>query len=256
MKESLFNKPENFRDLGGIKTTDGRQVKPGRLLRSGQLIGLDKQEKALLLGECGLKTVVDFRSAQETGRHPDDDLPGVRVVNFDLMEEMAEYTPGTDTMQKITNVEGVHQFMMTVYGLTMQNGGSQKKLAEFIKLVRGQQQGAVLFHCFAGKDRTGMAAAIILTLLGVDRQEIMKDYLKTNEMRAEANGKMVEAARAKGIPEEELATMNEFMVVRQQYMEHVYEMAEKDSGSLLEFIKKHLKVSDADMESLRENYLM
>ncbi len=249
-----MKRPVNFRDIGGIKTEDGRVIAKRRLLRSGELVGLCGRDKVELMRH-GLKTVVDFRTSAEVAENPDETISGVKVLRIDLMDAMAEYAPGTGTEKRVADVAGVHQFMKGVYEQMLLDKTAQAKMAWFLRVARGRREGALLFHCFAGKDRTGIAAAILLTLLNVGKEAIRADYLVTNEMRREANREMWEQGAAAGVPESELVVLNEFLLVHDFYLDHMYKVAEERNGSLLEFIKANMRVTDGDIEELQENYL-
>ena len=180
-----FEKAENFRQLGGYPAADGRRVRCGLLYRSGALAdaACTPHDRALL-ESLGLRVVCDFRSAFERGYKPDPELPGVvrqdiaairdsggGDVNFDIA---SFFTMTADQLAEV-----LHQVQSSYAALPFNNPAYR---GMFAHLLNGD--APLLFHCMAGKDRTGVAAALILLALGVSREDVMEDYLLTNPCRA------------------------------------------------------------------------
>ncbi|PEQ14014.1 protein tyrosine phosphatase [Novosphingobium sp. PC22D] len=158
----------NFRDIGGYVTKDGRTVKWGRGFRSGAMPMLTEADYALI-GQLGIDSVVDFRSLEEREVVPDriDDKTGALFVSNDysLKPLFARFGKG----------DGENTY-----------AGMEKLLAPqyrsfFKRLIA--DEGAVLYHCSAGQDRTGIATAILYDVLGVDRETILKDYHLSTALR-------------------------------------------------------------------------
>ena len=180
-----FEKTENFRQLGGYRTKDGRQVRFGLLYRSGALAdAVHTPHDKALLQSLGLRVVCDFRSASERSYKPDPELPGVirqdiaairdsggRDVNFDIA---SFFTMTADQLAQV-----LHQVQSSYASLPFDNPAYQ---GMFAYLLNGK--APLLFHCTAGKDRTGVAAALLLLALGVPRKGVVEDYLLTNPCRA------------------------------------------------------------------------
>ena len=166
----------NMRDLGGYRTSDGRHVKWGRIIRSDDLHSLT-DEDLVYLASIPVKTVADFRSLQEVRAMPDKLSPqGMTYVGLPI-------TPGSlDDLQSYIAMtpEEVEAKMewMNVYFATSDEG--RERYRELFRLLQETDDAAILFHCSAGKDRTGMGAALILYALGVPEQTVMEDYLASN----------------------------------------------------------------------------
>lgn len=249
----------NFRDLGGVKTKDGRTVKYSRLLRSGEIVGVDECDIKKLRDEYDLRCIIDLRSEGEAERAPDHEIDGVEYVNIllyqpDKVERKAQ-TAEEKEFRKLTDPKKVESFMTGVYENLITNPFALNGFSRFIKLVRDNREGSVIFHCFAGKDRTGIAAAILYAILGVGKEEIMGDYLLTNEARRERNDQILAKAREEGKTEDHLKALAVSYEVRSAYLEKVFEITEAKSGSFLEYIQKNMDVSDDDIETIRNNYL-
>jgi protein-tyrosine phosphatase len=163
----------NFRDTGGLRTDDGAKVRPGVLLRSAQLSGLDETGHAALR-ELGVSDVHDLRGQREIDHMGADLLPaGVRLTVTPFDSRMAEAPPHEATART------AYTHMLEVYRMfpaLPEAHAAIVSLAESI--VRGD--GAVLVHCAAGKDRTGWAVATLLRAVGVTEADVQADYLLSN----------------------------------------------------------------------------
>ncbi|MDF2638994.1 MAG: protein tyrosine phosphatase [Novosphingobium lindaniclasticum] len=158
----------NFRDIGGYVTKDGRTVKWDKAFRSGAMPLLTDADYALL-DQVHLGAIVDLRSLEEREVAPDmlDDRTGALFLANDysikpLFKDMAK--SGGENMYKGMELMLVPQFR-----------------ALFNRLLANE--GAVVYHCSAGQDRTGIATALIYDVLGVDRETILKDYHRSTELR-------------------------------------------------------------------------
>lgn len=168
----------NFRDLGGYKTTDGREVKWGKLYRSGVLSNLTSGDYDYLR-EREIATIVDFRSSDERETEPTRWAAGnVIAMNWDYEMGNWEQEFAKVLSKPGFGKEDLVKLMDQGYvGLVQQQTPHYR--AMFQQMIN--QDEPLLFHCTAGKDRTGIGAALILTALGVDRETVKKDYLLSND---------------------------------------------------------------------------
>lgn len=154
----------NFRDLGGLATRDGRRTRPGRLFRSDTLQALTPQDMAYVTGVLGLRAVVDLRLAIEVaqeGRGPLAAREDIRYVNAPL---------GMAAAQGLQPDEVLNSLYVGCLG-----GGSM--LAHALEHLAAFADAPTVFHCAAGKDRTGVLSALVLRLLEVDDDAIVADYM-------------------------------------------------------------------------------
>ncbi|AMC93133.1 hypothetical protein AOC36_03840 [Erysipelothrix larvae] len=242
----------NFRDLGGLKTRSGSYIKKHRLLRSGELVNISEEDKVLLVEGYNLRNIVDFRSNNEVKRSPDDTLDGVFYHNIDIMKNI-ENKASKKSFFKNRNSESIDP-MVDIYRSIITNETACKGYREFIDVLLNNSEGSTIFHCFAGKDRTGIAAAIILTLLDVDEASIMDDYLLTNEMRKEANEEILRTMLKEGYSPFEVNKMATFLGVTSEYLETAYQEATDKFGSFSCFIMDGIGVSHEEIERLRLMY--
>lgn len=251
-----LTKPVNFRDLGGLRGKDGRRIRPFSILRSGELVKLSEEEQEILTKEYRLKTIADLRREEEYRVNPDDDIPGTVYHNIDVLKKIHKVGADLESLETVPDIHGAKFRMNSLYEQMVSNEGAQRGFREFLELLLKQKEGALLFHCFAGKDRTGLAAAIILTILGVDREDILADYLKTNELRREENTRLLENLKKQGISEEQRSSIEIALTVNAEFLETAYQTAEKQYGSFAGYINQALKVTKEEEEELQRRYLL
>ncbi|MCO5214969.1 MAG: tyrosine-protein phosphatase [Thermomicrobiales bacterium] len=160
----------NVRDLGGLPTTDGYEVRYGKLFRSDALGRLTDQDMALM-ERYGISTVLDLRTDDEIAEHGVARLidNGARHVHIRLMEQ----DPGEPLPSHPSRTLG------ELYSYMARKGPD--KFVETITFLGETGNMPAVFHCAAGKDRTGITAALVYSVLGVDREDIIRDYVITEE---------------------------------------------------------------------------
>jgi protein-tyrosine phosphatase len=166
----------NFRDFGGYGTRDGRRVRWGRLYRSGSLTQLTDPDRSAI-GALGIRAICDLRRLDERARHPDPEFgPGVTHLVWD---EPAEVSPlrGQSFAQSV----GAAEARAAMIGMYAQMPVTlvRRLRGMFAGLLQGPGAPMIL-HCMAGKDRTGFAAALLLSALDVPHDVIVEDYVLTN----------------------------------------------------------------------------
>jgi protein tyrosine/serine phosphatase len=170
-----FSTTYNFRDVGGYAGSDGRTVRWRRLFRSDSLHGLGDPDRAAF-AELGVRTVVDLRLESEVrqhGRVPQfDGLDYRNIVLRHLDWESVEYPPGT-----------VHERWLADRYLNFAEDG-RAGLAATLAVIADPERAPVVVHCMAGKDRTGVACALMLSLLGVSDDDVATDYALTGAAMA------------------------------------------------------------------------
>lgn len=242
----------NFRDLGGYRTLDGRQVAWGKLFRSGVMSSLTPDD-FVELGRLGIRTICDFRSTDERSREPvawpDGVQPAVLAMDYGLETGAlaAMFTGGEVTADKVR--AAMKQFYREMpfafgdhYALMMR------------KLVDGK--APLAFNCSAGKDRTGLAAALILTALGVPRETIFEDYLLSNRHFRPKNP----AADATADPMAKLMAslspdaLQALMGVERQFLEASFASIDQRGGMDL-YLRETLGLQPDDLERLGRIYL-
>ncbi len=162
----------NFRDLGGYPGADGRSIRWRRLFRADGLTRLDEEDCAQLAG-LGLATVIDLRTkgeVDERGRFPED-----------AFEVEYHHLPLTDVLPPTEDLSRYDEpsFVTSRYRQLFSEGSSS--LARAVHVLAEPEALPAVFHCSAGKDRTGILAALVLGFLGVPRDVIVEDYALSAE---------------------------------------------------------------------------
>lgn len=181
MNEKDIRKINNFRQLGGIVTKNGRHVVDNVFYRCGALYGFNKDELEYVKS-LGIETIMDFRSENEVLYQPDPKIEGANYFNISgLVDEHGkQINLSPEQMEESGELEDdlVADFLINMYkGLPL----SYAYKIMFQEIMK--KRVPILFHCSAGKDRTGIGAALILLALNVSEEEIVKDYMLTNEYR-------------------------------------------------------------------------
>lgn len=256
-----LKKLENTRDLGGMVTTDGRKVKDKKLIRSGELFKATERDKEVLVSEYDLKTIVDFRTEVERDQKPDPELAGVSYV-FDPI--LKEKTLGItrERARKIDmpkNFKGVKtkpmEFMRNLYRGIVLDEHSQKGYAKFFDVLYNQNDGSVLWHCAAGKDRVGVATALLLTVLGVERKAIIDDYLLTDTYYRRTNFGLYLLLDIFVRDRNAANHLKHLLAVKPEYMQAAFEAIEENYGSVENYLVQAMNFSLEKQEALREKYL-
>ena len=174
----------NMRDLGGLRAKDGRHVKEGLLFRSAALAFFDEEElepvKAL-----GIRTILDFRSPKGVKKKPNPVLEGAEYFNKcaafrNLLEDLN--SPGELASLIFDEDQRGNAADVLISSYTASLAFSNESFQfMFDRLLDGK--GPLLFHCANGKDRTGVAAMLILLALGVTEESVKEDFLQSNENR-------------------------------------------------------------------------
>ena len=164
----------NLRDLGGYRATDGRAVRRGRVFRSAALAKLTDADLAVVSG-LGLRTICDFRGIEESGRAPTV-VKDVRIVPLAIEPTVGAGLRDILATKEATG-EALHAVLARAYAAYALSSNAQYR--GMLDLVL-EGDVPLLFHCSAGKDRTGFAAAMLLTALGVPWETVVEDFEATN----------------------------------------------------------------------------
>ncbi len=228
----------NVRDLGGYRTTNGGLTRWRSILRGDALHGLSEADIDTLL-DNGLTTVIDLRNAHEISAEANPFLghAEVRYHNTPVfsalapVEMMANATVGFDMGDR--------------YCQALDD--CQPAIAEVLKTIADAPEGAVLFHCSAGKDRTGVISALLLANAGVDETTIVEDYALTATISGPLIARLRERALGRGTP---AALVDIVLASEPRSMRQALDHIGRNYGSVQDYLAK-LGFDDAGMERLR-----
>jgi len=171
---------DNVRDLGGLPTVDGDQTRYGVLLRSGTLQHASPADVVRLRDEYGLRTILDLRTPEEATREGRGPLGAEPIAyhNLSFLRSrwiMPNEEEAARELVRLRDTKDRVEHYLDYLRL------APDSVSTAVRLIADEASGPILFHCAAGKDRTGVLAAIVLSIVGVESAAIIDDYLATNE---------------------------------------------------------------------------
>ncbi len=174
-----FEGIENVRELGGLERADGAAVRQGVLFRTGKLSEATDGDIERLK-DIGLCAVMDFRDIGESRRSPDREVPGAVYYHLPALPDLGKLFTKSPRDESYTPQE-VHNEFHSLYRYLALSPESHEAYARFFEILLASEGRPVLWHCTQGKDRTGVAAMLLLTALGFERETILREYMLTNE---------------------------------------------------------------------------
>lgn len=248
----------NFRDVGGLPTVDGRRVRQGVLFRSGHLAHATAED-ASFLSSLGLHTVFDFRNAADQKLEGADvELPGVRNVNMPLNDpaDGAEFWAmvrdgDIEQLRAILSEGRAANRLVESYRRMI-----KERTAEHSRILHALAEDSLpaLMHCAAGKDRAGLSIAVTLLAVGVERDAIEADYLKSNEKHRRYKVHRTATSKDAYSPEI-MELLSPLFDARVEYLNAGLETIDEQWGSTDRYLEVGLKLSPATRERLRERLL-
>ena len=150
---------------------------------------------------------------------------------------------------------GAKKHLSDIYRLMITQKESLDAFREMLRLLADDKDGAYLWHCTQGKDRTGVAAAIVLMALGVDREEIMRDYMRTNRSYFFINSLIFIGVSIVTFSIHTARSLDHLLSARKYFLQAAFDEIDKVYGNTGEFLRKGLGLSDEDLLHLRKVYL-
>jgi len=246
---------KNYRDLGGLTTTDGRHLKNCMLIRGTTLNKLSKKDINLLREKYKLATIVDLRTKKEAIEKPDASLPGVEYLHCPVLSESVvglsheRRVNSFKSLEMMPSMEDLYISMVTDVSLTNMISVLKKIL------TMPPERFSLVFHCSAGKDRTGILAALLLLFLGVDRKTVVEDYLFTNKV-TKIKAKFVYVSLLVVRMSHKIAhKIKNYFLAQEDYIESALKTLEQRYGSLDNFFKVSLRFSPEEIEEIRNKFL-
>lgn len=255
----------NARDLGGIPIR-GKTVRRGKLLRTAHLSDATDDDIRTLSQEYNLKRIFDFRSVMEAEGQPDRPVPGAEHIFLPTLDLEAEKRSGDAVPQgafldlpkhiaRLSFMELFQKKARELYPSLVLSEFSQLQYATFLNLILETPDGAVLWHCSQGKDRTGIGAAFILGALGADRETIVADFAASNLVYQPLVDKFCLEVEALGGGENEKDVIRAFMGVSVRNFCSTLDLIDREWGSLQGYLTTLMGLTPADFHTLRARYL-
>ncbi|MDE7380179.1 MAG: tyrosine-protein phosphatase [Clostridia bacterium] len=262
IKRLPLKKLFNTRDLGGLPTEDGRKIKHGKLIRSGKLYKIP-QKTVDALKAYGVDTVIDLRIFTEVEEAPDTLWEGVNYVHLPLL---CTATPGITrekSMRRTMVLESKRikkefgsatRYMEEMYCAVLLNEEPQSYLKQALRLII-DNENCILWHCSGGKDRAGIVSMLVESLLGVSEEVIVADYVASLRFQRakffwNKAGLVIApcSLRFKKI-------LYGMMAAKPQFLLGAIERIKAAFGSVVDYCKQVLAVTDADISLMKKKYL-
>lgn len=203
---------KNIRDLGGIKAHNGKTVRNGCLIRSGDLHNATPADLE------GVSEIIDFRTNLEEEKMPDIIPNGKTYRRIPIFNESAAGITREGSISEVPDMKKLYRAMLTEESYRLQ-------LQEIMRVIFNHDytKGALLWHCTAGKDRCGIVTALVLTVLGVDRDSIMKDYLRSNEECISESDEVYQRLVAMGMPINDAEAVKDAFLAKPEFLNAAFD---------------------------------
>lgn len=238
----------NFRDLGGYSTRDGRAVKWGQVYRSGVMAKIDPEDVEGL-HRLGIVSICDFRTNSERSRRPTTWHAGgaIELVTHDY--EMSVGVLQEIAKSNLFDSTKVRKLILDVY-----TDLPEEQAPNYTALFRQLASGKVplVFNCSAGKDRTGVAAALILLALGVEKEEVIADYMLTNEWIESLVGILQQEPEYGRWVAEQPEVAYPLLRAEAEYLDTTLALLDDRYGGVEGYLTGRLGISAGEIETIRD----
>ncbi len=272
----------NARQLGGIALPGGRRVRDGLLLRTTRLFDASEEDLRLLRERYHLSLILDMRGESEISRAPDPEIPGAKwvhtdIIDFDFLrrnllaraqghaaslldkpdapggERMLDWM--IETAREGARLGRSDLGLGSAYAAYLESALGREKLGLFFHELAANERGAALWHCHTGKDRTGIAAGLILEVLGADWDTIAADYETSNLYYEEDVAALARRLREKGVEEAIFPPVCGFVGVHLPMLENAWKYMARDWGGPIGYLTRACGVTEGELAALRERYI-
>lgn len=247
----------NFRELGGYQTETGQHIKFHKIIRSGKLADLTPQDLDYLV-DYGVISSIDFRSPKEAKAEPDRLAKGMTYIFdpvFRVDETESTRSEEAQNQEMSQGPDLGRQRMISAYHNLITDTHPQKAYQQFFErlLTNTQDNQSVLFHCTAGKDRTGIGAYLFLRALGVDSATAKQDYLLTNEVTQTAIQGNIEDLHT--TDQTLIDNVTALMSVDEAYLGQAITDIKLMTGTVDNYLHEILNLNTSDLNDLKKIYL-
>ncbi len=250
----------NVRDIGGYHSATGLAVLRGRLFRGDALNQLSAADSERL-DRLGLRTVIDFRTPGEVLLAGADRLPcGIEFASLPVsggdLGSMYELIASGDHEQQRKELGGgrAAEFMVELNRGFVADPRQREAFGAALRLVCSPGRLPLLYHCSGGKDRSGWMTAVLLTILGVPREAVRRDYLLSNDFHRTGYAKLRFDLVKTGIVEDP-DLLRPIMELSPTYLAAAFEEADRRFGSFTRFLTRGLEIGEAALDELRRGLL-
>lgn len=284
-----FEKIQNCREFGGLVTCDGKYIRREKLLRSANLSEATEEDIIKLKEFYNLKKIIDLRTTLEKEQKPDVKIEGVEYIHTPIFDEIKlgishekeadsdisnmnvyDISAGTGNdrnankgishgMSDDRNIDKSMSAgknmpdMKDLYKQVVRDDECRKNLSRVLQIImqHDYDTGSVLWHCTEGKDRCGLVAAFILSILTVDKNTILEDYLLTNEVNEPKAEMYYNRIIESGKPEAYALAIKNAFLAKEEYFNAAFDVVEKEYGGVTAYICDGLNIPEGMIEKFR-----
>lgn len=270
-RKITFEKIQNCRDFWGLTTTDGYYVRNGHMFRSANLSEVSESDIDRLVRIYHLKKIIDLRTTMEKEQKPDVKIDGVEYIHIPIFDEIKlgisheketdiESAGGRTGAENGGQVDGNKQMsynmppkMEDMYRWVVSNKACMENIRRVLQTIlqHDYNSGSILWHCTEGKDRCGMVSAFIMSILTVDKNTILEDYLLTNEVNGPKAEMYYQKVLEAGKPEAYALSVKNAFLAKEEYFNAAFDVIDKEYGGVDKYIRDGLNISEEMIEKFR-----
>lgn len=262
--EIKFEGAINARDLCDIPCIDGKKIKKGRIVRSSNLSNITDNDKEQLQA-YGLKRIVDFRTLDEVEKAPDKEIEGViwtfnpiiKALTLGITKKQDGFKRELKEIFLDFTIElgkDAPSWLADLYVPLVSDEFSLNNYRHFLDILKENKEGCVLYHCSAGKDRVGVGTMLILLLLGAKYEDILTDYMITNNSYQATIDEAIALGKERNVDPEILDAIGGVNGVDKRYLTKAYDII-MAYGTVENFFKTALGIDENYIKEFRQNYL-
>ncbi|WP_286139158.1 tyrosine-protein phosphatase [Faecalibaculum rodentium] len=253
-----MNKLPNTRGLGGLSAGSSAVIGHHELIRSGALHDATPHDVEYLTGTMGLKTIIDLRTDLEIAAKPDPAIPGAQWVHVPLLDTWEYEEIGLRTLTESGLEEMRNQgpeMMVRLYRKIVGAPEGIRGLKKFFQILLAQRSGSVLWHCTQGKDRTGVAAAILERILGCDAQVVEQDYLQTNPcLHMQEDQTEAWLTKKLHLSQKTARDFSFLFEARPEFLQAAWDMIDTEFGGFAAYLENQLGLDQEKQAQLKRMY--
>lgn len=249
----------NTRDLGGIINENGEVIRPFAIIRSDSLNKLSAADAATLQNTYHVTNIIDFRSDAEVTAQPDANKAMFFYQHKGISPQLYYLDPNNSIKSLVSKIKNGDQtgdqMMIDMYAYI---ADSKQSISAYKALFQTllTNDNATLYHCTSGKDRTGVATALILSALNVDRGVINANYLESNTYRQATIDADLAKAKKYTKDQKVLDILQDMESVKQPYLDAYFNELNAKYGSVNDYLHNQLGLTDQDIQTLQAKYLV
>ena len=265
IKKIKLKGARNTRVVPSFETADGKKVKEGIFIRSGKLNKVNDKKREAFLKEYNVTKVIDFRTDVEVHEAKDFSYPSnIKYIHLPLLNKAFFGVTHEKKMSKILFKESKRMkykdiepgYMTEMYKSIVFDPYSESKFKEFFEIILNHDEGAILYHCNGGKDRTGITTLFILTLLGVKEEDILKDFAMSNYFNRHYNrSRILLMTLFLFFLPKYTRILTSMLYAKRIYLENMIAAINDKYGSLMNYLKDVIGITDEMIDQLKQKYL-